>query len=71
MLDTTISGVSPAAIVPEKTMVPGPYDVRHHVQQSPDRARFGLAVDVSTAHKRVKIAYRDQGLMCFEALGKL
>ena len=71
LLDTTISGVNPMAIIPEKTMVPGPFDVRHHAQPNPDKRRAGLAVDVSKAHRRVKLAKADQGLMLFEVAGRL
>ena len=56
ILDTTVSGVNPLAVMPEKTAVPGPYDVRHHILPSPDSERVGLVVDVSKAHKRVKLA---------------
>ena len=49
------------AVIPEKAMVPGPYDVRQHVQGSPDKPRLGLVIDVSKAHKRIKLAQADQG----------
>ena len=71
ILGTTISGVNPMAIVPEKTMVPGPFDVRHHVQPNPDKRRVALVIDVSKAHKRIKLARADQGLMLFEAANRL
>ena len=71
LLDTTISGVNPMTIIPEKTMVPGPYDVRHHIQPDPSKERVALVVDVSKAHKRVKLAKADRGLMLFEAANRL
>ena len=58
-LDTTVSGVTPLAVVPEKTSVPGLLDVRHHVEVKPDAGRAGLLIDVSKAHKRARLSRRD------------
>ena len=71
VLDTTISGVNPQAMIPEKASVPNPYDVRHHIQDSPDVPRLAMVLDVSKAHKRIRLGKRDQGLMFFEHEGKL
>ena len=71
ILDTTVSGVNPQAIIPEKTAVPGPYDVRQYIRPDPDRGRVDLVIDVAKAHKRVRLNKHDQGLMLFEAAGKL
>ena len=65
ILDTTISGVNPLAAIPEKASVPGPFDIRHHVQGHPDDYFVGLTLDASKAHKRVRLARPDQGLMLF------
>ena len=65
ILDTTISGVNPLAVIPEKTSVPGPYDSRHHVQEHPDDTFVALTLDASKAHKRVRRSRPDQGLMLF------
>ena len=61
-----MSGVNPSAVIPEKTSVPGPFDVRHQLQEHPDDDTLALVLDVSKAHKRVRLSYDDKRLILFE-----
>ena len=51
--------------------MPWPYDAIHHLQEHPDDDTLALAIDVSKAHKRVRLHRDDQGLMLFELAGAL
>ena len=69
LLDTTVSGVNPPATIPEKTSVPGPFDVRHHPQEHPDDGTLALVINVSQAHKRVRLSHAGKGPYAFRAGG--
>ena len=69
VLDSTAPGVNPSCTIKEKTFLPSLQDLRDASTWTDDCV--GLTLDVSKAHKRVKVRPDEQGLLLFEHDGKL
>ena len=69
VLDSTAPGVNPCCVINEKTFNPS----LHDLQDIGDLAEnvTALTLDVSKAHKRVKVHDEEQGLLLFEHNGRL
>ena len=66
MVDSSISGVTSNTRLPNKAPNPSLSDVRRCLPVCPaDESLAGLVLDVSKAHRRVRIRPQDQGLLCF------
>ena len=73
-LDTTVNGVDPGTNITERIQNPSPSAVAHHCEavgaSSPDDL-IAFTVDVSKAHKRVRLEPEDHGLVFFQLLYQL
>ena len=66
VVDSSISGVTCHTCLPNKSPNPTLADVRQCLPLFPARERLtALVLDVSKAHRRIKIRPQDQGLLCF------
>ena len=78
-LDTSVNNVNPGVHVEEKVFLPTIRDANDASsdpsptgeQESPDVEWIGFSLDVRKAHKRIKVAVEDQGLLLFAILGEL
>ena len=72
VVDSSISGVTNATHLPNRSANPTLLDVRRCLPISDARERLvALVLDVSKAHRRIKILPADQGLLCFRHRGRL
>ena len=71
IIDPSVSGVNGAALIPERYMLPGFGDIRlaFPVRGCKDEVG-GFSLDISAAHKTVRIAAEEQGLLGIEANGR-
>ena len=71
IIDPSVSGVNGAALIPERYMLPGFGDIRlaFPVRGCQDEVG-GFSLDISAAHKTVRIAAEEQGLLGIEANGR-
>ena len=70
-LDTTVNGVNPGAMVSERVQNPSPTAIAHHceaVGASSSDEQVAFTIDISKAHKRVRLEPQDHGLMFFQLL---
>ena len=66
VVDSSISGVTSNTFLPNKAPNPNLSDVRHCLPFCPSREKLAaLVLDVSKAHRRIRIRPQDQGLLCF------
>ena len=66
VVDSSISGVTCHTCLPNKSPNPTLADVRQCLRIFPARERLtALVLDVSKAHRRIKIRPQNQGLLCF------
>ena len=72
VVDSSVSGVTCHTKLPNKSPNPTLSDVRQCLPLSPAREDLtALVLDVSKAHRRIRIRPEDQGLLCFRHRGKL
>ena len=72
VVDSSISGVTDATHLPNRSANPTLLDIRRCLPLSDARERLvALVLDVSKAHRRLKILPADQGLLCFRHRGRL
>ena len=72
IIDPSISGVNGAALIPERYMLPGFGDIRLGFPLRGCRDELGgFSLDISAAHKTVRIIAAEQGLLGIEAHGRL
>ena len=65
-VDSSVSGVTPNTHLPNKAPSPSLADVRKCLPICPaNESLAALVLDVSKAHRRVRIKPEDQGLLCF------
>ena len=65
-VDSSVSGVTSNTRLPNKAPNPSLSDVRKCMPLCPaNESLAGLVLDVSKAHRRVRIRSQDQGLLCF------
>ena len=71
IIDPSVSGVNGAALIPERYMLPGFGDIRlaFPVRGCKDEVG-GFSLDISAAHKTVRIVAEEQGLLGIEANGR-
>ena len=71
IIDPSVSGVNGAALIPERYMLPGFGDIRlaFPVRGCTDEIG-GFSLDISAAHKTVRIVAEEQGLLGIEAHGR-
>ena len=74
IIDPSVSGVNGAALIPERYMLPGFGDIRlafpvRTVRGCTDEIG-GFSLDISAAHKTVRIVAEVQGLLGIEAHGR-
>ena len=71
IIDPSVSGVNGAALIPERYMLPGFGDIRlaFPVRGCADEIG-GFSLDISAAHKTVRIVAEEQGLLGIEAHGR-
>ena len=66
VVDSSVSGVTSNTRLPNKAPNPSLSDVRRCLPLCPaNESLAGLVLDVSKAHRRVRIRPQDQGLLCF------
>ena len=66
VVDSSISGVTSNTSLPNKAPNPNLTDVRRCLPFCPARQQLvALVLDVSKAHRRIRIRPEDQGLLCF------
>ena len=66
VVDSSVSGVTSNTHLPNKAPNPSLSDVRKCLPLCPaNESLAGLVLDVSKAHRRVRIRPQDQGLLCF------
>ena len=66
VVDSSISGVTGHTRLPNESPNPTLADVRQCLPLSPSREKLtALVLDVSKAHRRIRIRPSDQGLLCF------
>ena len=66
VVDSTVSGVTQNTSIPNRMLLPKISDVLQAAPtMSSDLALTAFTLDVSKAHRRIKIAPEDQGLLCF------
>ena len=71
IIDPSISGVNGAALIPERYMLPGFGDIRLGFPLRGCRDELGgFSLDISAAHKTVRIIAAEQGLLGIEAHGR-
>ena len=72
VVDSSISGVTEATHLPNRSANPTLLDIRRCLPISDARERLvALVLDVSKAHRRLKTLPADQGLLCFRHRGRL
>ena len=66
VVDSTVSGVTPNTCIPNRMLLPKILDVLKAAPQDASAVdMIAFTLDVSKAHRRIKIAPVDQGLLCF------
>ena len=70
IMDSTVAGVNPAAVIEDKLFLPGLRDVVDTTDPD-DPATLAFSMDVSKAHKRVRVREAEQGLLLFGLKGVL
>ena len=70
IMDSTVAGVNPAAVIEEKVFLPSIRDVVDTTDPA-DPPALGFSMDVSKAHKRVLVKEDQWGLLLFGLSGKL
>ena len=66
VVDSTVSGVTQNTSIPNRMLLPKISDVLQAAPtMSSDLELTAFTLDVSKAHRRIKIAPEDQGLLCF------
>ena len=69
VVDSSISGVTSNTALPNKAPNPNLSDVRRCLPFCPSHQQLvALVLDVSKAHRRIRIRPQDQGLLCFRSL---
>ena len=70
IMDSTVAGVNPAAVILDKIFLPGLRDVVDTTSPE-DPASVGFSMDVAKAHKRVVVKEDQWGLLLFTLQGRL
>ena len=66
VVDSTVSGVTQNTSIPNRMLLPRISDVLQAAPLEPSSLELvAFTLDVSMAHRRIKIAPEDQGLLCF------
>ena len=68
--DSTVSGANLLCRIGERIELPSLQDVAEFLSRHPDEEWVGFIMDVSKAHKRVKVAEEDQGYSLFAVIDK-
>ena len=71
VLDSTAPGVNTKCRIHEKVFNPTLGDVKAAVEHRPSRSLTPFVLDVSKAHKRIKVHPSEQGLLLFRVLNQI
>ena len=72
VVDSAVSAVTENTVLPNRSCNPTLAHLRRGLPVGAAREEFtALVLDVSKAHRRIKIRPKDQGLLCFHHRGKL